>query len=227
MQITVRPDPECIELICSEFTDIALSFLRSLGVPEKESDNWESTHLVEITGNSPPAVTIFEMNCYLPEVLFEKSDWVYRIFRNNLFDLFIIANEVVCFRLLNTDGLKQLSGNFSSLSCSDYSAIGAINDISNELKNLHALRNISFDKCSSLTDISPLSGLNNLQSLDLYRCRSLIDISPLSALNKLQSLNLSNCESLTDISPLCSLTQLQHLDLGFCESLTDIIPVSF
>ena len=145
MKITIRPDPDCIELIRSEFTDIALSFLKSLGVPEKEADNWESTHLVEIIENLPTMFVIFEMRCFLPEILYEKSEWVFKIAKNNLFNSFIIVDQVVCCRLLNTGGLKQLPENLLNLNCNNYKD-KRFNDDFNELKNLHALRSISFQE---------------------------------------------------------------------------------
>ena len=64
---------------------------------------------------------------------------------------------------------------------------------------------------TSITDISPLSGLVNLTNLDL-RNNEITDISPLSELVNLSNLDLRNNE-IMDVSPLSGLVNLSNLDL--------------
>ncbi len=80
------------------------------------------------------------------------------------------------------------------------------------------------NKCSGLSDVSPLSGLDALQTLDLSSCQGLSDVSPLSVLDALQTLNLGNT-GLSDVSPLSGLVALQTLDLSSCQGLTDVSPL--
>ena len=225
MKITIRPDPDCIELIRAEFKNMIIDFFKSIGFPENEADNWESNHTIEINENLPPMVKIFEMWCYLPEVLFKKAEWIFKISKNNLVCLFIISDEIVCCKLLNTGGLSQLPESLLNLHCAYYRGKTFVDSFS-KLKNLHALKSICFIKCESLMDISIIENLINLQSINLSGCKSLSNLNALSGLTQLQSLNLSYCESLSDVSPLSGLTKLHSLDLRKCESFTDIRPLS-
>ena len=70
------------------------------------------------------------------------------------------------------------------------------------------ITNLSITKCSSLVDISALSGLPNLDSLRINDCSSLKDISVLSSLLNLRSLNLQGCSSIKDFGSLMSLDNL-------------------
>ena len=77
MKITIRPDPDCIELIRSGFKEMIIDFLKSLGIAEKDAKNWEATHTIEINEKLPPSVNVFNINCYLPEELFTKNEWIF------------------------------------------------------------------------------------------------------------------------------------------------------
>ena len=41
MKITIRPDPDCIELIRAEFEEMVIDFLKSVGIPEMDNKYWE------------------------------------------------------------------------------------------------------------------------------------------------------------------------------------------
>ena len=219
MKITIRPDPDCIELIRSEFKDKVIDFLKSLGISENDAENWEAPHNVEINEHAPPMVDVFDMKCYLPEELFAKTEWVFKFAKD--LTSFVISGHSVCYHLISTDGLKHLPKNILNLSCVGYDS-ETLNQSFEELKNLPSLKSISFKNYTKLKDISLLVNFVNLQMLNLSNCDSLANISGLAGLVNLQSLNLSNCKSLTDISGLTGLVNLQTLDLRDCSSLTDL-----
>jgi len=221
MQITIRPEPDCIDLIRSEFKKVIIGFLKSLGISENDAENWEATHTIAVKENDPLLIDVFDMKCYLSDDLLKKPEWELKFAREELFTSFIISGHVVCCQLLNTDGLKHLPKNILNLSCVGYDS-ETLNQSFEELKNLPSLKSISFKNCTKLNVISLLENLINLQSLDLRDCSSLSDISSLAGLNKLQTLNLSDCKSLTDISSFAGLLDLQSLNLSGCKSLTDI-----
>ena len=225
MQITIRPDPDCIELHRSEVQDMIIGFLKSVGISEKDAENWETIHTIEINENDPPLVDVFEMNCFLPDEIFTTSEWVFKFSNENFFTLFEISGHAICCALLNTGGLKNLPNNILNLSCVGYDE-ESFNEHFQELKNLSRLKSISIRECIKLKNISLLKNLVNLQSLNLGYCLELIDISSLSGLVNLQILNLESCESLTDISGLSRLVNLQTLNLKRCELLTDISGLS-
>ena len=54
MKITIRPEPDCIELIRSEFKHMVIDFLKSLGILENDAENWQENHMIEIDDNAPP-----------------------------------------------------------------------------------------------------------------------------------------------------------------------------
>ena len=221
MKITIRPDPDCIELIRSEFKDKVIDFLKSLGISENDAENWEAPHNVEINEHAPPMVDVFDMKCYLPEELFAKTEWVFKFAKEEFFISFIISGYAICCDLLDIEGLKHSPKNILNLSCVGYDE-ETLNEHFQELKNLLSLRSISFNNCTKLKDISLLKNLVNLQSLDLGNCRSLTDISNLAGLLNLERINLSDCELLTDISSLSGLLNLKALNLESCRSLADI-----
>ena len=225
MQITIRPDPDCIELIRSEFKDMVIRFLKSVGISKRDAENWEAGHTVEINENAPPLVDVFDMKCYLPDELFSKPEWIFKFSKEELFNSFVISGIAVCCGLLSTDGLKSLPQNLLNLNCSNYQ-VETLNKNFQELKNLPSLKSISFKSCTKLENISLLENLVNLQTLNFHCCNLLEDISSISGLLNLQTLNLGGCESLTDISNLSGLLNLKTLDLSGCESLTDISSLS-
>ena len=47
MKITIRPDTDCIELLNSEFKDMIIGFLKSVGVLAKDAKNWEAVNTIE------------------------------------------------------------------------------------------------------------------------------------------------------------------------------------
>jgi Leucine-rich repeat (LRR) protein len=211
-------------------------FLDSVGI----TGNLLATHEIEINEYAPPMVDVFSMNrhlsmgkhlhnqdkwCFLPDVIFTKSEWAFKFLKDEFTSSFIISGHAICVKLLSTDGLKHLPKNLLNLCCSGYE-VEALNEHFQELKNYPSLKSIRFNNCKNLKDISLLKNLANLQSLDLSGCNSLADISGLSGLVNLQSLNLSDCESLADINGLSGLVNLQSLDLSGCASLTDISSLS-
>ena len=76
---------------------------------------------------------------------------------------------------------------------------------------------------TSITDVSPLSGLTNLRELWLG-INSIADVSPLAGLTRLTTLSLGGTR-ITDVSPLSGLTNLTWLYLGET-SITDVSPLS-
>jgi hypothetical protein len=245
MRITIRPVSDCIELIRSEFEvdpfemlkamnlhnspDLVRStcknplieFLKTLGLHEIDAKNWWKTHTVEINENDPPLVSFFGMECHLPEELFSKSEWVFKVAKEKFFESLVISGCVVCHKLSSIAGLKSLPKNISNLSISDFQG-ETLNGYFQKLKNLPSLKGISFYYCLKLKDISLLENLANLQALNLNLCRSLTDTSSLSKLLNLKSLNLENCESLVNINVLSKLLNLQSLKIWFCRSLINI-----
>ena len=111
MKITIRSDPDCIELIRSEFKDMVIGFLKSLSILENDAENWEATQTIEINENEPPLVDVFNMKSCLPDELFTKPEWFFQFLKEQLFTSFIISGHVVCCKLRNTDGLKHLPKN--------------------------------------------------------------------------------------------------------------------
>ena len=61
MKITIRPEPDCIELIRSEFKHMVIDFLKSLGILENDAENWQANHIIEIDDNAPPLVVVLNM----------------------------------------------------------------------------------------------------------------------------------------------------------------------
>jgi hypothetical protein len=248
MKITIRPDPDCIDLIGLKRNDyMIVNFLESVGVPAKDANNWESAHTIEINENEPPIVLIFEIECFLPDELFTKSEWVFEFSKEEFLESFIISGVTVCCKILKTLGFKYLPKNLLNLSANDLQNISLLetflnlkslhmhfwesvsnnflNDI-NSLSKLINLKMLVLTGFESLTDISSLAGLLNLQMLDLSNCKSLTDISSLAGLFNLQSLDLFGCKSLTDIRSLSGLLNLQRINLTGCESLTKIHSLS-
>jgi len=225
MQITIRPDPDCIELIRAEFKDMVIGFLKSVGIPAKDAENWETIHTVEINEIEPPLVDVFEITCFLPAELFTKPEWVFEFGKEKYCTSFVISWHVVCFKIRKTDGLKYLHKNLVNIYCHGFE-VETLNEHFQELKNLPRLKSISFKDCTKLKDISLLENLVNLQSMDLGFCLELVDISSLSGLVNLQVLDLHFCRSLTDISSLFGLISLKTLNLHDCCSVTDISGLS-
>ena len=221
MQITIRPDPDCMELIRSKFKDTIIGFLKSVGISEKDAKNWEATHTIEINEKSRPFANVFHMKCFLPDELFSKPEWVFKFSEEKFFTLFVISGSTVCCCLLNTEGLKNLPKNLLNL-LSGYYDCETLNECWQELLNCQSLKSISFSNCKKLKDISLLGNLINLQMLNLCNCESLTDISSLSRLVNLRTINLSFCRSLTNISDLSGLVNLQTLNFKNCISIKDI-----
>jgi hypothetical protein len=244
MQITIRPDPDCIELIRSEFKDYTIHFLETLGLKEDVAKNWESIHTIEINENDPPIFKFYPMmRCYLPEGLFKKSEWVFNYSKKEFFELFEISGHILHCRLRNSFGLKQLPKNISNLCISAFSVENL--KFFNDLKYFDNLKSLSFTDCKSLKDITLVKNLINLQSLDLSNCTSLVDISVLSKLVNLKYLDLSFCGSIKNIDNsqnkswkwwkwksitpkvgLSNLVNLQSLNLSHCTSLVNISGLS-
>ena len=153
MKITIRPDPDCIELIRAEFQIYTIHFLETLGLKEDVAKNWESIHTIEINENDPPLVDVFEMNCFLSDELFTKPEWVFQFKKERFFTSFIISGYAICCDLLDTEGLKHSPKNILNLSCVGYDE-ETLNEHFQELKNLLSLRSISFNNCTKLKDIS-------------------------------------------------------------------------
>ena len=108
MQITIRPDPDCIELVRSEFKEMVIDFLKSVGIPEKDAKNWEATQTIEIDENDPPLLHVFYLECYLPEELFTKPEWIFKFSKEKHFNSFVISGHVVYCKISNPEGLKFL-----------------------------------------------------------------------------------------------------------------------
>ena len=225
MKITIRPDPDCIELIRSEFKDMVIDFLKSVGVPKRDAENWEATHTIKIDEKLQTFAYVFHMKCFLPDELFSKPEWVFKVSEEEFYTLFVISCCTICCILLNTEGLKKLPENLLNLQSGGYDC-ETLNEWWQELLNCPSLKSISFCNCESLTDISILSGLVNLQSLDLGGCKSLTDISSLSKLINLQLINLKWCKSLKNVSSLSGFINLQSINLDSCNSLTDISSIA-
>ena len=225
MQITIRPDPDYIELIRSEFKDMIVGFLESVGISEKDAENWQATHSIEINENDPLLVAVFNTWCYLPPELFVKSEWMFKFAKEEFFSLFIISGPAICCHLSSTDGLKHLPKDLLNLNCSGYN-VKTLNEHFLELKNFQCLKSININKCRLLKDISLLENVISLQTLDLSWCKSLTEVSSLARLLNLQTLDLSSCESITDINDLSGLINLVWLSLYSCKSLTDISGLS-
>jgi len=106
-----------------------------------------------------------------------------------------------CSSLENFEALTKLT-NLKTLEITG-SGYRSFKDLSS-LEDV-TITNLSITKCSSLVDISALSGLPNLDSLRINDCSSLKDISVLSSLLNLRSLNLQGCSSIKDLGSLMSL----------------------
>ena len=226
MKITIRPDPDCIDLMRQKkFKENITGFLKSVGVPKRDAENWEATHTIEIDEKSEAFAYIFNMKCFLPDELFSKPEWVFKFSEEKFFTLFVISGSTVCCCLLNTEGLKNLPKNLLNL-LSGYYDCETLNECWQELLNCQSLKSISFSNCKKLKDISLLGNLINLQILNLCNCESLTDISFLSWLVNLQTLNLGYCNSLEDISSLSGLINLRSLDLDWCKSLKNLSSLS-
>ena len=111
MKITIRPDPDCIEFVSSEYKNMCIPFLWSVGVTYKDADNWETPHIVEINENNPPLVDVFNIKCYLPDELFKKPEWLFKFSKEKHFTSFVITGHSLCCKLLSIDGLKYLPKN--------------------------------------------------------------------------------------------------------------------
>ena len=74
----------------------------------------------------------------------------------------------------------------------------------------------------NISDLSPLSGLTELTELDLF-CNNISDLSPLSGLTQLEWVIL-RCNKISDLSPLSGLTELQTLDLSI-NNISDLAPL--
>ena len=226
MKITIRPDPDCIDLMRQKkFKENITGFLKSVGVPKRDAENWEATHTIEIDRKLQAFAYIFNMKCFLPDELFSKPEWVFKFSEEKFFTLFVISGSTVCCCLLNTEGLKNLPKNLLNL-LSGYYDCETLNECWQELLNCQSLKSISFSNCKKLKDISLLGNLINLQILNLCNCESLTDISFLSWLVNLQTLNLGYCNSLEDISSLSGLINLRSLDLDWCKSLKNLSSLS-
>ena len=102
MKITIRPDPDCINLMRpKKFKDNITGFLKSVGVLYNDTENWEATHIIEINENGPPLVRVFSMKCYLPAELFSKPEWVFKFSEEEFYTLFVISGCTICCILLN------------------------------------------------------------------------------------------------------------------------------
>ncbi|MFC8826301.1 leucine-rich repeat domain-containing protein [Streptomyces sp. NPDC057137] len=84
------------------------------------------------------------------------------------------------------------------------------------------LRALHLDRCTGLTDLTPLAEYTRLISLDLGGCSGVDDLAPLTALTALESLRLHRCRKVKDIGPLLKLRALRRLDL----SMTGVASVS-
>jgi BspA type Leucine rich repeat region (6 copies) len=134
----------------------------------------------------------------------------------NLISLRLIESKSLTS--LNMGGLKNLTSTNLGLRNSRF------------LTNLNLgesvdLTSLDLEGCSSLTDLSGLSGLKRLTSLNLERCSSLTDLSGLSGLKRLTSLDLDGCSSLTDLSGLSGLKRLTSLDLRGCWDIRTLLPL--
>ncbi|MET4922270.1 leucine-rich repeat domain-containing protein [Streptomyces sp. PSRA5] len=76
------------------------------------------------------------------------------------------------------------------------------------------LRALHLDRCSGLTDLTPLAEYTWLISLDLGGCSGIDDLTPLGRLTALESLRLHRCRKVKDIGPLLKLRVLRRLDLS-------------
>ena len=93
--------------------------------------------------------------------------------------------------------------------------------------NNPGIQALRIDRCSQITDISPLADLKSLSVLSMTWCTGVSDISPLSNLKGLKLLYLHKCDSLRDLTPLKSLRLLVVLSLPPTTTngqLADVIP---
>ncbi|MDG1326171.1 MAG: hypothetical protein P8P49_10410, partial [Opitutales bacterium] len=109
-----------------------------------------------------------------------------------------------CSSLENFEALTKLT-NLKTLEITG-SGYRSFKDLSS-LEDV-TITNLSITKCSSLVDVSALSGLPHLDSLRINDCSSLKDISVLSNLPNLRSLNLQGCSSIKDLGSLMSLDNI-------------------
>jgi hypothetical protein len=109
-----------------------------------------------------------------------------------------------CSSLENFEALTKLT-NLKTLEITG-SGYRSFKDLSS-LEDV-TITNLSITKCSSLVDVSALSGLPNLHSLRINDCNSLKDISVLSNLPNLRSLNLQGCSLIKDLGSLMSLDDI-------------------
>jgi len=239
MKITIRPDPDCIKLIRSEFKDMVIGFLKSVGISKKDAENWELTHSIEINENTPPLVDVFEMKCFLPDELLTKPEWVFKFAEEKFFTSFIISGHAVCCKLLNINEFEHLPQKLLNLSC-EYPMIENLTDIFSGLLFHQNICSLSLRNCEELKDISLLGVLLKLQNigfrmslflnLRLFLYYVLISLLKVACKifsirlgsGNLKILNLSRCQSLTDIRSLSGLINSRTLDLNGCRSLTDI-----
>ena len=90
------------------------------------------------------------------------------------------------------------------------------------LEHAYNLKDLTVSS-STVSDVSPLSGLTQLKRLELYDL-TISDVTPLTELTQLTYLTLYNC-TISDVAPLAGLTQLETLSLGE-NNISDVAPLA-
>jgi hypothetical protein len=80
-------------------------------------------------------------------------------------------------------------------------------------------------ECAGVRDITPLAICTDLEYLDLDGT-SVSDLTPLSGLSKLGTLWLRDCDTVTDLTPLADLSNLEYLHIEGIAPDTDISPLA-
>jgi hypothetical protein len=89
--------------------------------------------------------------------------------------------------------------------------------------DLQRITKLSFNGCSSLSDLSALSDLKKLNTLDLSYCTGIRNIDSIASLGSLRYLILQGCSNLQSIEPLRNATGLRTLVLS---QALDLAPLS-
>ena len=220
MKITIRPDTDCIELLNSEFKDMIIGFLKSVGVLAKDAKNWDAVNTIELNENDLPLVDVFDMKCYLPSELFAKTEWIIKLNKHQNYRKFLLNNCEICIRLENPQGINFVPLNTNNLQISHFS----LESLSSWQEKITGLTDLKSLQIGDPTTLKANLGLQGITSKNFQTCESLIDLDVLSRLkNKsLYSLNLSGCKSLIDISGLFGHKNLKYLNLNHCVSLKNI-----
>lgn len=139
------------------------------------------------------------------------------------FDFALIAKNtnLKFLRIVGFDSIKNLDllSEFHELQSMQIFGCGIKRIPSlNSLKKLHGL---SFESCSSLTDIESLGALPALSHVSIYDCDDIRGIEMLTQCKRLDSLSVAGCENIKSFQPVAEMDSLKTLRIE-SESITNL-----